>query len=322
MKRFVIMIVIVLAISVLWMAGWFYIAGQVRTEIAYLAQADGISQPRLTCESLDVGGAPFSFSPRCQGAQITAADTTISIPDVRGTALFYRPFHIQAVATGPARVTDAFTGAAQEIDWSNLHASLRLAGSAIERFSVVADDLVYRDVLMAETELGTASRGEIHLVDATPAEPAPGTGMIYDFYAMLENVTSEPYDIAQGALAIDGQLTGVPDPTLWGDPDLVAYWQAYDGRFSLRGLDLTAEGLSLSAEGEASLAETGLLNGNLAIESRGISDRIAAIVGDPAVAQIVLGSPDDTGVSRQNLTITNGTVIVGILPIASLPPLF
>lgn len=322
MKRFVILIVAVVAVSVLWMAGWFYIAGQVRAEIAALAQADGIVQPRLTCESLDVGGAPFSFSPHCEGAQITSGDITIDLADIRGTALFYNPFHIQIFATGPARMTDAFTGATQELRWSNLHASLRLDDGSIERLSAVADDLVYADMLIGENLIGTSGHAELHLIDATSPDAPAGSGRVYDAYAVFEDVDSQPYQIANGRMSVDAQLTGLPDPALWSDPQALAFWQALGGQLTLRALEATADGLSLTAQGQASLSDAGLVNANLEVVSQGVAERIENLVGDPSLAEIILGSPDQNGASRQNLSVTNGTVTVGILPVAALPPLF
>ena len=322
MKRFVIMVVAIVAVSVLWMAGWFYIAGQVRAEIAALSQADGIAQPRLTCENLDVGGAPFSFSPHCDGARIVSGDLTVDLANIRGTALFYNPFHIQVFATGPARLTDAFTGATQEVRWSNLHASLRLDGNTVERFSAVADDLVYADMLIGENLIGTSGHAELHLLDATSPDAPAGSGRIYDAYAVFEDVASQRYEIANGRMSVDAQLTGLPDPALWSDPQALAFWQALGGQLSLRDLQVTADGLALTAQGQASLSEAGLVNANLEVVSQGVADRIEALVGDPSLAEIILGSPDAEGASRQNLSVANGTVTVGILPVAALPPLF
>lgn len=322
MKRFVIVIIAVIAVAILWMAGWFYIAGQVRAEIARLAQADGITQPRLVCDDLSVGGAPFSFSPHCGGAQIVSGDLSVALPRISGTALFYRPFHIQLFATGPARLTDAFTGASQELRWSNLHASLRLEEGIVERFSAVADDLVYADTLITETILGTSDHAEMHLIDATSPDAPAGSGRVYDAYAVFEDVASTPYAIANGRLTLDAQLTGLPDPALWSDPLVLAYWQALGGQLTLRGLEATAEGLSLSAQGQASLSEAGLVNAELEVASQGLAPRIADLIGDPSVAQIILGSPGEDGTSRQRLAVTDGTVTVGILPVAMLPPLF
>ncbi|HWJ88473.1 MAG TPA: DUF2125 domain-containing protein [Pelagibacterium sp.] len=322
MKRFIIMIVVVIGLALLWMAGWMFVAGQVRDEVAMLATADGVSAPRLVCDDLTVGGAPFSFSPHCKGAHLVSGDIAIDLADITGTALFYRPFHIQVFATGPAMVTDAFTGTAQEVRWSNLHASLRLNDGAIERFSAIADDLVYADTLMGETVIATADRGEVHLIDATPSESQPGAGRVYDAYSLFDGIDSAAYDISGGKITVDARLSGLPDPALWGDPQVLGFWQALGGELTLRELNASAEGLSLVATGEAKLSEAGLINASLDLASEGVAERIARLVGDPSIAQIGLGSPGEDGVARQRLTITNGNVVVGVIPIAAIPPLF
>lgn len=317
MKRFIIAIAAVLVVSAAWMGGWFYIAGLIRSEITLLAQADGVNQPRLTCGRLGVRGAPFTFAPYCENALIVASDTTIDVAALSGTALFYRPTHIQLFATGPARMEDAFTGAAQEVNWSNLHASVRLDSGILGRFSLIADDIVYSDVLMGTTEIASATRGEIHLVNAG----AGSEGLVYDFYGLAEGIDSQAFEIAQGRIVLDGQVTGLPDPALWGDPYVLAYWQAGDGELTLREITASAENLAFAASGAARLSEAGMLEGALDIESRGLTDRVAALA-DPSVAQIFLGSPDDSGVSRQRLRVDNGNVVVGILPVFAVPPLF
>src|SRR5690554_3658761 len=173
MKRFVIVIVVVLAVSALWAAGWMYVASRITAEAQALAQADGVTQPRLSCENFSVGGFPFSFSPHCANADIVSGDVTVSVPDIRATALFYRPTHFQIVATGPASISDAFTGAVTGLDWSNLHASVRLDGNRLARASLLADEIVYADMLLGEDVLATAQRGEFHLVDTSPTGDAP-----------------------------------------------------------------------------------------------------------------------------------------------------
>ncbi len=322
MKRFVILIVAVLAVCVLWMAGWFYIAGQIESEIRVLAEADGVTQPRVECEKLAVGGAPFSFSPHCDNATITMADTTVSIARLSGIALFYSPNRIQLFATGPARITDAFTGASQEVRWSNLHASLHLNDGAVARFSAVVDDAVYADMLMGEQILASASHGEIHLVDGTPEDAQDGTGRTCGAYIKFDDVESGQLDFADGTVILDAVMSGLPDPALWQDPMLPAYIEALDGQLEIREISVNGDGISLNATGLANLTDTGLIEGRMEIASQGMADRVADLVGDPSLAQIIFGSPDDTGVARQNLAINQGTVIVGIIPVASLPPLF
>lgn len=49
MKRFAILIALVVIVTIGWIAGWFYIASRIESEVAVFAQADGQTQPRLEC---------------------------------------------------------------------------------------------------------------------------------------------------------------------------------------------------------------------------------------------------------------------------------
>lgn len=314
------MIAAVLVVSVLWTAGWMYVASRITAEAELLAEADGVSTPRLTCADFHVGGFPFSFSPHCTGAEILAGDVTVTLPEIRGTALFYRPTHIQFFADGPAQISDAFTGARTGADWSNLHASVRFDGSGLARASLIADNLAYLDMLFGQEVLGTAERGELHLIGAG-ADEASVRAQTVDFYVMLEGADSTPLEISNGTLTIDGQVSGVPEPALWGDPQVLAYWQALDGVLTLRGLEADADELMVSASGEARLNSNGLLNASLSVQSQGLHTRLAGLAED-ALIEVFLGSPGEDGIASQRVTVNDGTVVVGILPLTQIPPLF
>lgn len=321
MKRFVVLIAIVLAVTVVWIAGWMFIADRVRDEVAALSAGDGVTTPRLECGTLLVGGFPFQFAPRCVDAQLTVGDLEIEVADVIATALFYRPQHIQILATGPARVTDAFTGATQEARWRNLHASLRLSGDRLTRFSAVADDLLYADVLFGDVVLAQATRGEIHLIEATDADAPETAGSVFDFYTLFDGMDAPSLDIASGRVTLDARLTGVPEMGLWGHPELLRLWEMAGGMLTLRGLEASADGLMLSVDGEARIDAAGLLQGRLDVASRGIVERFEGPAEDPRVPML-LGQPDSAGVYSQTVAIRNGRVSVGIIPLQDIPPLF
>lgn len=321
MKRFVIAIIAVIAVSILWTIGWFYFAQGVRAEIEILAQGDGVTQPRLVCGDLAMGGFPFTFSPRCTNAELQIGDIAMTVPALSGTALFYRPGHIQVFATGPARIEDAFSGSVQEIGWSNLHASVRLDSGRLARFSAIADDLTHAEALFGHTIVGTATRAELHLIETTPGDAQPGTGAIYDFYALLDGAEAPAFAVREGRITLDGQVTGVPEPQAFGDPWLFAYWQALEGELTLRALEARTPDFSLAATGNAYVDETGRLSGALDVTSNGLIGPLSALA-DPAMVEIFLGSPDAEGVSRQNIAINSGTIYIGIIPVLALPPLF
>jgi hypothetical protein len=321
MKRFAILIALVVIVTIGWIAGWFYIASRIESEVAVFAQADGQTQPRLECGTLAVGGFPFQFSPRCHDATITSGDFTITVPQLTATALFYQPTHLQLFATGPATVSDAFNGTVQELSWSQMRASVRAQGDRLARASLVADDLVFSDRLFGETILGSAGRGELHLLDNPEAADAEnGTGAL-EVYVRLDDADIPGFDIAQGTVTLDGQVTGVPDIAMWGHPEIARIWAMAGGGLTLRGLQAQAQGLALDASGEAALDEAGRVNGTLTISSNGLVERFGALAQDP-VGQVLIGSPGDDGTYSQSISARGGTIFVGIIPVQAIPPLF
>ena len=161
--------------------------------------------------------------------------------------------------------------------------------------------------------------GRVMADDAQP--PPPADGATLDVYARIEGAVAEGFEIANGEAIVDGQLTGLPPLDLLGHPDALRLWQMAGGTATLRQLDASADGLTLSATGEAALDDTGRLDAMLALSSRGLVERFPGLAQDPAAA-IFLGRPDAEGVYTQNLSARGGTVFVGILPVMGLAPLF
>ncbi|WP_404401674.1 DUF2125 domain-containing protein [Pelagibacterium halotolerans] len=321
MKRFIVLLVAILAVVGLWTGGWFYIAGQVRANIAAYAEADGVTMPRLTCARLEVGGFPFKFSPHCTEAEIVSGDYTIRLADLAATALFYRPSHMQIFANGPALIVDAFTGSEQEVRWSNLRASLRLEGGEIERLSIVGDDLVYADALFGDVTYADAGHAEFHVLDAAVETQADMLGNVIDVYFSFEDGNSAPLEIAGATGDIDARLSGMPPMALWGHPDFMRIWAGNGGVATLRDLSLEADGMTIDATGEGSVSETGQIDASLDLASEGVIDRIDMLQNDPR-APLLTGTPDAEGVYRQSISVRGGTVFVGLIPVMGLAPVF
>lgn len=322
MKRFPILLIAIVAFVAVWTAGWFFLAGQVHERIAAYAETDGVAVPRLTCSDLAVGGFPFKFSPHCTDPVIVSGDYTLSLSGLRGTALFYRPNHIQMFADGPARIVDAFTGSEQEITWTGLRASLRLDDAEIERLSIVGDDLVIADALFGEVVYASLGHAEFHLVDVSnDGGEAGDLGNVLDMYAAVQEAESAAFEIANGSAGVDARLAGLPPMALWGHPDVLRIWAGNGGAVTLREASATADGLMIEASGQASLTEAGTLDARLELASQGIVERIEGIEDDPRAA-LLTGTPDEEGVYRQKISVRGGAVFVGLIPVMSLAPVF
>src|SRR5690606_24817652 len=117
-KRIIILGSVVVGVIVLWSAAWFVLAGMVRQNVEALALADGVTEPRLTCENLDVRGFPFRFDVDCQTARIVSGDVVVEVPGIGASVRVYAPMHVVASAQGPLQVKDSFTGSRNSIAWS------------------------------------------------------------------------------------------------------------------------------------------------------------------------------------------------------------
>ena len=101
MKQIIILGAIVVLVVAVWTGGWFFLAGEVRKNIELLASADGVTTPRVTCETLSVGGFPFRFDVDCQKGRVVNGDLVVDVPELRASVLVYRPTHLLTSAVGP-----------------------------------------------------------------------------------------------------------------------------------------------------------------------------------------------------------------------------
>src|SRR5690606_5187938 len=187
------------------------------------------------------------------------------------------------------------------ISWQALRGSVRLEGDRIGRISLSGTQIAYADALLGTTVLATADALELHLVDAPNAE-TPAAGDALDVYLSAENATAPALDLAQGEVMIDGRITGLPPLSLLGSPYALSLWQANGGALTLRALEANASDLALNASGEARLDPQGRVNGEIAVASRGLADRLRAVL-EPELADVFLGSVNAEGYNTQRITV-------------------
>jgi hypothetical protein len=77
----------------------------------------------------------------------------------------------------------------------------------------------------------------------------------------------------------------------------------------------------LSAKGDLGLDAEGLLDGQIAITSTGVAERLGATLAEPW-RTLMLGSPRDDGSYANQLGFKGGAVFSGVVPVAAVPPLF
>jgi hypothetical protein len=87
---------------------------------------------------------------------------------------------------------------------------------------------------------------------------------------------------------------------------------------SIHGTDAAS---TLDAQGQLQLDPQGLLDGSIGISSTGVAERIGPLLEEPW-RTLVLGTPTADGAHANQLNFRAGGIFSGLVPIASVPPLF
>ena len=321
-KRIIILGSIVAAVVLVWTVAWFVLAGIVRQTVEAQALADGVASPKLTCATLDVGGFPFRFDVDCGSARIVSGDLAVDVPAVRASVLVYRPTHALAFAQGPIAIEDSFTGTRNSVAFSGLEASLRLEGWRVGRVSIVGKDVVWSDTLVGEALIAQSPLVEVHLLDMPEQHDAAQGLAALAGYARAETVSWPALTLTGANAEAELELTGLPDDVRnWGDAGLLQRLQQAGGGLRIVSIRGTDGDSTLDAQGNLALDPQGLVEGQITIASTGVAERIGPLLQEPW-RTLVLGTPAPDGSHANQLNFRAGAVFSGLVPIASIPPLF
>ena len=321
-KRIIILGSVVVAVVVLWSAAWLVLAGLVRQNVEALALADGVMTPNLACDTIDVGGFPFRFDVDCGTARIVSGDIVVDVPAIRASVRVYAPFHVLASATGPLQLTDSFTGTRNAVAWSGLDASARLDNWRIARASISGKDVVWSDTLFGDAVIAQSPLVEIHLFDIPEQHDPERHVAALALYAQAQNLAWPGLTLTDTNAEIQLELTGLPDDVRnWSDPMLLPAMQQAGAELKVVAIHGTDADSVLDAEGALGLDPQGMVTGQIGITSTGVAERIGPLLQEPW-RTLVLGTPGPDGRHTNQLNFGGGGISSGLVPIATIPPLF
>jgi hypothetical protein len=322
MRRFVIFGAAIAAVVLIWSAGWLYLSSEIRSQVTLLGEADGVTAPKVTCGNLDIAGYPFRFNLTCTEATVVTGDLTFALRRVELAALIFQPTLYHTRAIGPMTVEDAYLGGKNEVTWTNLEGSLRIADwKRIGRLSIVGDDVAWSDTLVTETLLGSAKHAEVHLVDVAEKHDASAGRATLEGFARFDGTVIPAWMVAAGNLTATVEVSRLPDNLLVLPADPVRDWQAAGGKIALTEIKGLEGEDSITVTGDLALNAAGLAEGTIEIASKGIAERSSALLA-PEIQPLLFGVTGDDGISRQRLMLANGVLFLGMLPAFAFPPLF
>ena len=322
MKRIIVLGIVVFVVILAWTGAWFYGASFITGYQRQLAEADGVTTPKLTCDSFGVSGWPFAFDVTCSKPSVTYGDLTVTAAALKGSAQVYDPFHVLLIAQAPMNLADAFTGSRSRVDFTSAEASARLTGWRIARISLVADKPVWNDTVLDDRLLARADHLEAHLVDLPDLDDAKAHLAGLGEYVEIDALNAPGFEINAGKATFEGVLDKLPDDVrTYGDADLLKRWQAAGGSFTLKGFNGTDGDTHFSATGQLALDAQGRVNGQVKLSSKGVVERLGPLLPDQYKGLIVGGQAAD-GSYSQTISIAAGLAFAGLVPVGVIPPVF
>lgn len=322
MKRIIALFIAIIVVVALWSGAWLFLSGEVRKNVVALADADGVTTPRLTCGTLNVSGFPFRFDVDCAKAQVLDGDLVIDIADINARVLVYRPTHVLAAAQGPIKIEDTFTGSQSTLNFATLEASARTDGWQIARIALNGTDLNWSDTLMGDNLIAKSAMIDLQLGDIPEQHDAAKGLAALAGYFQAKDLVAPGFTIANGNAEIEVEVNGLPDDVrLLAEPDALVNWRAAGGQLKLVSAHATDGDSDLKANGNLALDPQGLLDGQIDINSTKVAERLEPYLIEP-YRTLVLGNPSPDGSHANVLNFRGGNVYSGLLPIASVPPLF
>lgn len=312
---------IVLAI-LLYTGAWFYAAGWLKDDLGRRLTASQERMFSVSCRDLDVRGFPFRIGVFCDavGLDDRPSGTSASFGALRSAAQVYRPGHAVFELDGPAEIRIT-PDTVFHVDWSLLHASAVAWTDGLDRSSLAYDGLKGRVTApSADASLGfSVERGETHV---------RRSGDALDVAASLGALALDLGDRVLPSIDAAVDMT-IADAATWISAEGPPHDVPLGARVEMHRLSLDlGGGHTMSLSGPLSVDEEGYLSGTLDLDISGISvwrDRMSDAFPEIAetmerIAQVVQGLSDGADRAVVKLNVRDGTVYLGLFPIAFIPP--
>ena len=352
--------ILLLALVLLWSAGWFYIRARAAAELdAWLAH-EAAAGRTWTCADRSLTGYPFRLELRCSSVAFARADGRFTVGPLTAVVQVYQPRHGLILVAGPFHAEQGpLTG---DVTWSALEGSFHGASDGFVRASLVVDRPKGR-VLESERpgDPGPIDFAANHL--ELHARPTPGrfeTDGAVDVSLRLAQARVPQLDAAVGSAdPADVDLDATVDRATVLGPGTLAReldrWRGAGGRLDVAGLSVAKGDRRIQAKGGVGLDDAHRLAGQFDVRAAGLESLIGQIMGqrfgasrgalignlvgqllggmqrrertDPAGAAVAGPAPGDGGAPLQPLPplrLADGRVLLGPLaiPNVALTPLY
>lgn len=280
---------IILALG--WSGFWYFAASQAQARLAAWREREATLGRIYACANQTIGGFPFRMEVRCAdpSAELRTAQPPLAIKakDLSAAVQVYQPNLVITEITGPASIAEPGRPPAFTANWALAQSSVRGLPSALERLSVVFDQLdVTRHDNGATQGAGTAEHLELHVQQAPRLpqdEPAVDVGV-----RLRKGLLPQVSQLA--VMPVDAEISavvrGVLDVSAKPWPQRLREWQAANGRLEIRQARLQQGDILATGQGSLVLTAQGRLDGEIRLTVAGLEQLVTALGLDRAMGRV------------------------------------
>jgi len=308
---------VVIVIVVAYTAAWYWVAGQVGAAVDAF-EADRSDAVEIACPGQDVRGFPFRIGVFCDRLELATADGQFDVAGgaVRSAAQVYDPREIVAEFEAPVTVRDAVAGTTYTLDWARATTTLVTAPTDAQRAGFRAE----------QATLSAGGQGRL--------AAAREVSLFVRLQGAALDIAARPR-----GLRLDPALTGGRElPEVGLDIDVrLDDWQASwatpapQGSGTVNRLSvLLSDDRGIIVDGPFSLSADGRLSGEFTVRVVDVPGVLAA-AGEafpelaPQLRALAASTPQQEGRPDDELTVSltvrEGRVFAGIIPLGRIPPL-
>jgi len=280
--RYVILVILVLALMAVWVGLWKYAAGQVAVALDGWSAREAKAGRVYACGTQSIGGFPFRFELDCAQASAelrgSAVPLKIAAHRVMLVAQVYEPMLLIGEYDGPLTISEPGQTDRIVATWRLAQSSLRGTPAAPERAAFVVDDpQVERVTGNGHQSLMRAHHVELHgriVEGSVDANPVVELALELDHAALpvVHSAAIPPFD-ANIVISLRGLKDFSPKP--W--PARFREIQAAGGRIEINRMRLQQGDTVAVGDGALSLNAEGRLQGALRLTVAGIEPFLKAI---------------------------------------------
>lgn len=327
-RRRVVFALFLLVFSVLYTAGWFYVAGRIETraraDMAKLA-AQGIG---VRCEDLRTGGYPIRVNVICDSISWQRPSAGMAFRAGRFTsgAPVYAPFSLRNALIGPAFVE--FPGLTPlRVDWSSFSSNTRLARPFPKEIELAAHDVLIsrRTEPTASESLGSLEQMNFKMSAVGEALELSGRFAGFELAPSMVGNAKSPEIDGLADIAIENAATLLAP----GPDNFRERLRGHQGTIRQAFLSLPT-GAMVSVTGPFSIDDEGLIDADVKltlVNSSSLAQAGQTVFpeqgGNIATVLFALGAmpKDENGNPVMEIAVRKGKARAGFIPLGHLPAL-